>query len=157
MMQKRSLELWVGLFVAAGLLALGILAFKVGNLSSAEVVDGYKIEAHFDNIGGLKVRSPVNLAGVRIGRVADIYVDKATFRAVVVMDVSGRYDNLPTDTTAMIQTSGVLGEQYVALEPGGDETFLKEGDRIILTQSALVLENLIGQFLFSKADEGGEK
>lgn len=157
MMQKRSLELWVGLFVAAGLLALGILAFKVGNLSSAEVADAYKIEAYFDNIGGLKVRAPVNLAGVRIGRVADIYVDKATFRAVVVMDVSGRYDNLPTDTTAMIQTSGVLGEQYVALEPGGDETFLKEGDRIILTQSALVLENLIGQFLFSKADEGGKK
>jgi phospholipid/cholesterol/gamma-HCH transport system substrate-binding protein len=152
MMQKKAVELWVGVFVALGILALGMLAFKVGNLSTADVGKGYVVEARFDNIGGLKVKAPVTLAGVRIGRVASIGVDKQTFRAVVDLDISGKYDNLPTDTTAMIQTAGVLGEQYVALAPGADETFLKNGDRIILTQSAVVLENLIGQFLYNRGE-----
>lgn len=153
-MHRQWLELWVGVFVAVGLVALGGLAFQVGNLSAGDVRDGYRIEAEFDNIGGLKVRSPVTLAGVRIGRVRAITVDPQTYRAVVRMEIDGRYRNLPTDTTAMIQTQGVLGEQYVALEPGADETFLQDGDRILLTQSALVLENLIGQFLYNKSGSG---
>lgn len=155
MVRRRTLELWVGIFVAIGLLSLGVLAFKVGNLGTADVGDSYNLEAYFDDIGGLKVKAPVTLAGVRVGRVSAISVDKDSFRAVVVLKLSRRYDNLPTDTTAMIQTSGVLGEQYVALEPGADESRLKDGDRIVLTQSALVLENLIGQFLYKKSSAGG--
>jgi phospholipid/cholesterol/gamma-HCH transport system substrate-binding protein len=154
MVQKKILELWVGLFVALGLVAVGILAFKVGNLSAADVANSYRLIAEFDNIGGLKVRAPVTLAGVRIGRVSEIYVNKNDFRAVVEMNIDGRYDNLPTDTTALVLTSGVLGEQYVGVEPGGDSAYLKDGDRIILTQSALVLESLVGQFLFGKAAQG---
>jgi len=157
MINKPVMELWVGVFVAAGLLALGMLAFKVGNLSSADVGDGYVVRARFDNIGGLKVRSPVTLAGVRIGRVQAITVDRDSYRAVVEMKLAGSYTNLPTDTSAVIQTQGVLGEQYIALEPGADEAYLKEGDEIILTQSALVLENLIGQFLYNKSTDSGEK
>ncbi len=153
-MHKQLVELWVGVFVAAGLLALGALAFQVGNLSAADVRNGYVVYAEFDNIGGLKLRSRVTLAGVRIGRVRAIEVDPQSYRAVVALEIDGRYRNLPTDTSAMIQTQGVLGEQYVALEPGADEAYLKDGDRILLTQSALVLENLIGQFLYNKSGSG---
>ncbi len=152
MTNNKTLELWVGLFVAVGILALAMLAFRVGNLGSADVVDGYKIHARFDNIGQLKIRAPITLAGVRIGRISDITVDE-DYYAVVTLNISGDYRNLPTDTSASILTSGLLGEQYVALEPGGSEEYLKEGDTIRLTQSALVLEKLIGQFLFSKAAE----
>ena len=152
MTNNKTLELWVGLFVAIGILALAMLAFRVGNLGTADVVNGYKIKARFDNIGQLKIRAPITLAGVRIGRISDIAVDE-DYYAVVTLNISGDYRNLPTDTSASILTSGLLGEQYVALEPGGSEEYLKEGDTIRLTQSALVLEKLIGQFLFSKAAE----
>jgi phospholipid/cholesterol/gamma-HCH transport system substrate-binding protein len=148
MQQKRILELWVGFFVLLGLLALGMLAFRVGNLATANLGDVYTVTAEFGNVGGLKTKAPVTLAGVRIGRVSEIRVDRDNFRAQVVMTVSSAYDNLPADSTARILTSGILGEQYVGVEPGGEETVLKDGDQILLTQSALVLENLVGQVLY---------
>ena len=153
MLQRTQLELWVGVFVALGLLALVMLAFRVGNLSTADVVDGYKVEALFDNIGSLKVKSPVTMAGVRIGRVYQIGFDSKNYQALVTMNIDGRYKTIPKDTGASILTSGLLGEQYVGLDPGGSEQYLKEGDKITMTQSALVLEKLIGQFIFGKAGE----
>jgi len=153
MLSRKSLELWVGLFVAAGILALAMLAFKVGNLTSADVLDGYKITARFDNVGGLKVKAAVTMAGVRIGRVSAISFDDNRYQAVVTMDIDGRYKNIPKDSSASILTSGLLGDQYIGIEPGGDEAYLKDGDTIIRTQSALVLEKLIGQVLFSKSTE----
>lgn len=152
-MSRKTIEFAVGAFVALGLLALTMLAFRVGNLSTAEVTDGYKINAHFDNIGGLKVRAPVTIAGVQVGRVSDIYFDTSEYRAVVVLNISGKYNTLPQDTGASILTAGLLGEQYVGLEPGGSPDVLKPGDTITMTQSALVLEKIVGQFLFSKASE----
>jgi phospholipid/cholesterol/gamma-HCH transport system substrate-binding protein len=152
-MQRSTLELWVGVFVAAGLAALAMLAFKVGNLTAAEVSNGYRVTAEFDNIGGLKVKAPVTLAGVRIGRVTGISIDRNRYRAVVEMNIDGSYDNVPQDSSASILTSGLLGDQYIGLEPGGSEENLKNGDQILTTASALVLEKLIGQFLFSKASE----
>ncbi|ADE13539.1 Mammalian cell entry related domain protein [Nitrosococcus halophilus Nc 4] len=151
MRQSRTVELVVGLFVAAGLGALFMLAMKVSNLSLVAQEDTYSVIAKFQNIGGLKVRSPVTLAGVTIGRVAAIQIDSQTYEAEVKMRIESRYDYLPEDTSASIYTAGLLGEQYIALEPGGAEVYLKEGDKIFLTQSALVLEELIGQFLYSKA------
>lgn len=159
MVRRKMLETWVGLFVAAGLIALAVLAFRVGNLTLADVSNGYTIKARFDNIGGLKVKSAVTMAGVRVGRVSAIGFDEDRYQAVVTMDIDGRYNRLPTDTSASILTSGLLGEQYVGLEPGGAEEYLKNGDTIRLTQSAVVLEKLIGQFLFNKAAEtpGGDQ
>jgi phospholipid/cholesterol/gamma-HCH transport system substrate-binding protein len=153
MLSRKSLELWVGLFVAAGILALAMLAFKVGNLTSSDVLDGYKIRANFDNVGGLKVKAAVTMAGVRIGRVSAIAFDADRYQAVVTMDVDGRYANIPMDSTANILTSGLLGDQYIGVEPGGEETYLKDGDTILRTQSALVLEKLVGQVIFNKASE----
>lgn len=153
MLSRKSLEVWVGMFVAAGILALVMLAFKVGNLTSTEIKDGYQIKARFDNIGGLKSKAAVTMAGVRIGRVTAIGFDDNSYQAVVTMDIDGRYKNIPTDSSASILTSGLLGDQYVGIEPGGAETYLKSGDSIIRTQSALVLEKLIGQMLFSKSTE----
>jgi phospholipid/cholesterol/gamma-HCH transport system substrate-binding protein len=147
MISRKSVEIWVGVFVAAGLFALGVLAFRVGNLTTADVVDGYQVEARFENIGSLKVKSPVTVAGVRIGRVAQISFDSDTYQARVVMNLDGRYKNLPTDTGASILTSGLLGEQYIELEPGGAEEYLKDGSRIKVTQSAMVLEKLVGRVL----------
>jgi phospholipid/cholesterol/gamma-HCH transport system substrate-binding protein len=144
-MQRRILETWVGVFVAAGLFALGVLAFRVGNLATAEVMNAYHVEARFENIGGLKTKSAVTLAGVRIGRVAEIRFDPQTYQAVVVMNIDGRYNTIPSDSSASILTSGLLGEQYVSLEPGGSEEYLKDNSRIKLTQSAMVLEKLIGR------------
>lgn len=153
MNRRVLLETWVGVFMAAGIAALAMLAFKVGNLGEAEVRNPYSIKARFDNIGGLKVRSAVTMAGVRVGRVSDITFDSERYQAVVTMNIDGRYDKIPTDTSASILTSGLLGEQYVGLEPGGTEEYLKPGDALQLTQSAVVLEKLIGQFLFNKAAE----
>lgn len=150
----RTIEIGVGLFVAAGLAALFMLAMQVSNLSTMSNEQGYELIARFENVGGLKVRSPVSVAGVRVGRVADISFDNETYEAIVRMNIEPRYDRFPTDTSARIFTAGLLGEQYVALEPGGAEEVLKAGDSIQLTQSALVLEQIIGQFLFSKASEG---
>ena len=152
-MDRKFIELWVGVFVVVGLAALAMLAFKVGNLSASEVANAFRVTAQFENIGGLKVKAPVTLAGVRIGRVSGILIDKERYRAVVELSIEGRYDNLPKDSSASILTSGLLGDQYIGLEPGGSEENLKQGDQIITTNSALVLEKLIGQFLFSKASE----
>jgi phospholipid/cholesterol/gamma-HCH transport system substrate-binding protein len=153
MISRKSLEVWVGLFVAAGILALAMLAFKVGNLTTSDVLDAYKITARFDNVGGLKVKAAVTMAGVRIGRVSAIGFDPERYQAVVTMDIDGRYRNIPVDSTASILTSGLLGDQYIGFEPGGEETYLKGGESVLRTQSALVLEKLVGQVIFNKANE----
>ena len=155
MMEKRALEFWVGVFVLAGILALIMLAFKVGNLTSSDVSNAYTVEAKFENIGGLKVKSPVTMAGVRVGRVTGVSFDKKTYQAVVELSIDGRYQNIPDDSRASILTSGLLGEQYIGITPGGSEDYLKQGDRILLTQSALVLENLIGQVMVKLTSESG--
>ncbi|WP_371324600.1 outer membrane lipid asymmetry maintenance protein MlaD [Dechloromonas sp. ZY10] len=152
-MNRTVLDLWVGFFVAIGLGALLFLALKVGNLSSAQLSDTYVLQAKFDNIGGLKVRGPVKSAGVVVGRIAEIRFDPASYEAVVTMNVDGRY-RFPKDTFASIYTAGLLGEQYIGLDVGGDEKMLNSGDTIAKTQSAVVLEKLISQFLFNKAAEG---
>jgi phospholipid/cholesterol/gamma-HCH transport system substrate-binding protein len=156
MAQMRAIETMVGAFMALGFLALFFLAMQVSNLSTAGTGDGYQITARFDNIGSLKVRAPVTMAGVRVGRVSDIRYDKKTFEAVVTLHIEKQYDAIPEDTFANIFTAGLLGEQYVGLDPGGSEQNLRDGGEIAHTQSALVLEQLIGQFLFSKAGESAE-
>ncbi len=156
MLRRNALELWVGLFVAAGIAALAMLAFKVGNLTTADVDGAYRVTAQFDNIGGLKVKAPITLAGVRVGRVARITLDKERFRATVEMQIDGRYNNLPTDSSASILTSGLLGDQYIGIEPGGADENLKDGEAFQTTASAIVLEKLIGQVLFGKASEMNE-
>lgn len=152
-MQNKGVEILVGLFVLAGFLALGVLAFRIGNLGSATVSHGYTVSAEFDSIGGLKVRAPVSMAGVLIGRVTEINLDQNSFRARVKLKIGDQFDKLPKDTSAAIFTAGLLGEQYVNLVPGGDDTFLKNGDKLFITQSALSIENLIGQFMFNKKEE----
>lgn len=154
-MNRSAIDLWVGVFVAIGLGALLFLALKVGNLASFSTAQTYQVQAKFANIGGLKVRAPVKSAGVVVGRVADIRFDNESYEAVALLTVDARYQ-FPRDTSAKILTSGLLGEQYIGLEAGGDGTMLKQGDRMKITQSAIVLENLISQFLFSKAAEGGD-
>lgn len=154
-MNRTVLDLWVGFFVAIGIAALLFLSLKVGNLASARLSDTYSLHARFDNIGGLKVRGPVKSAGVVVGRIVDIRFDSGTYEAVVTMDIDGRY-RFPKDTFAAIYTSGLLGEQFVGLDVGGDEKMLNAGDTVSKTQSAVVLEKLISQFLFNKAAEGQE-
>lgn len=155
-MQRKSLDLWVGLFVVLGAVALLFLAMKAGNMSSLSFEQTYSVVTRFDNIGGLKPRAPVKSAGVVVGRVADITFDDKTYQASVTLNLESRYV-FPKDTSAKILTSGLLGEQYIGLEAGGDIVNLAAGDRITMTQSAMVLENLISQFLFSKAAEGKEE
>jgi phospholipid/cholesterol/gamma-HCH transport system substrate-binding protein len=152
-MNRSMVDLWVGIFVAAGFAALLFLALKVGNLATFSTNDTYQVHAKFANVGGLKVRGPVKSAGVVVGRVADVRFDNETYEAIVSMTIDAGYQ-FPRDTTAKILTSGILGEQYIGLEAGGDGVMLKNGDRLRLTQSAVVLENLISQFLFNKAAEG---
>lgn len=152
MKNKGILEFWVGLFVVAGVAALGFLAFQVGSFSGGEFGDSYKVTARFSNVGGLTSKAPVNMAGVRIGRVSAIRIDPNNYDAVVEMSIDSRYRNLPMDTSASILTQGLLGSQFVGLEPGGDDIHLEDGDEITLTQSAVVLEQLISQMLFSKAE-----
>ena len=152
MMSRTTLDLWVGFFVTIGFGALLFLALKVGNLSGAQIKETYDIKAKFDNIGGLKVRAPVKASGVVVGRVAEIHFDSQSYQAVASLAVDTRFP-FPKDTIATILTSGLLGEQYVGLEAGGDPEMLKTGDTVKITQSAVVLEQLIGQFLYSKAAE----
>ena len=154
-MYSKTVEIGVGLFVALGLAALLMLAMKVSNLAELTSPDGYQLTARFDNIGGLKVRSPVTMAGVRVGRVTDIEFDDNNYEAVVRFSVNPRYARFPIDTSASIYTAGLLGEQYIGLEAGAEEAFLTNGDEIALTQSAIVLEQVIGQFLYNKAADGG--
>jgi phospholipid/cholesterol/gamma-HCH transport system substrate-binding protein len=155
-MNRTTIDLWVGIFVALGLGAIVFLSMKVGNLASFKSEEGYRLEARFDNIGGLKVRAPVKSAGVVVGRVAQIKLDPKTYEAIAMLNVDPSYQ-FTKDTIASILTSGLLGEQYVSLDAGGDPTYLKNGDRVAKTQSAVVLEKLLSQFMFSKAAEGGDK
>ena len=149
MQHSKILDLLVGLFVASGLGALFFLAMQVSNLGSFIEKEGYLIIARFENSGSLKIKSPVSMAGVRIGRVSAINFDKETYEAVVEMRIASQYNTLPDDTSASILTAGLLGEQYVGLLPGGAEEYLQNGDSLDITQSALVLEEIISQFLFS--------
>lgn len=151
MQNSRKVEVLVGLFVVAGLAALLVLAMRVSNIAAFQLTDGYAVIGYFQNIGGLKVQAPVTVAGVQVGRVTAIELNRETFEARVEMTLSERFDNLPSDTSASILTSGLLGEQYVGLQPGGMPDTLEDGDTLMLTQSALVLEKIIGQFLYNKA------
>lgn len=155
MMEKRAIEFWVGLFVLAGIMGLAVLSFKVSNLSTSEVQDGYVVKARFENIGSLKVRAPITMAGVRVGRVDAISFDKEKYQAVVAMSIDGRYKNIPDDSSASILTSGLLGEQYIGIVPGGSEDYLEAGGEVLLTQSALVLENLVGQVMVRLTESSG--
>jgi phospholipid/cholesterol/gamma-HCH transport system substrate-binding protein len=153
-MSKRNIEVLVGLFVLAGLLALVFLALKAANLGSVGHSDNYTLTARFDNVGGLKVRAPIRTAGVTVGRVKQISLDPKTYEGVVTLEVDRRYQ-FPKDTAAKILTAGLLGDQYVGLDPGGDDKNLAAGDTLPQTQSAVVLENLIGQFLTGRASDAG--
>jgi phospholipid/cholesterol/gamma-HCH transport system substrate-binding protein len=160
-MKRSTIDIWVGIFVAAGFAGLLFLALKVGNLASFSTSQTYHVKAKFANIGGLKVRAPIKSAGVVVGRVSEVNFDNESYDAVVTMRVDTHF-KFPRDTSAKILTSGLLGEQYVGLEAGGDAAMLKDGDRLRLTQPAVVLEDLIGQFLMNKAadgkdDKGGKK
>lgn len=152
-MNRTVLDLWVGFFVAIGIGAVLFLALKVGNLSAGQMSQPYELTAKFDNIGGLKVRGAVKSAGVVVGRVAEIRFDGERYEAMVTLTVDGRY-RFPKDTIAAIYTAGLLGEQFIGLEAGGEEKMLQAGDAIRKTQSAVVLEKLISQMLFNKAAEG---
>lgn len=153
-MGKRGIETLVGLFVMLGVVALLFLALKAANLANFGHRDVYRVSARFDNIGGLKVRAPVRSAGVSVGRVVRIGLDPKTYQGVVTLEIDSQYV-FPKDSSAKILTAGLLGDQYIGLEPGGDEKNLAGGDVVSQTQSAVVLENLIGQFLFNKAADAG--
>jgi phospholipid/cholesterol/gamma-HCH transport system substrate-binding protein len=155
-MERKTVDLWVGIFVAAGLAGLLVLALKVGNASSVGVSDGYTITANFDNIGGLRPRAPVRSAGVLVGRVEDVGFDNDTFRAKVIMRIDRRY-KFPKDSSVSILTSGLLGDQFIGIDGGADTELLEDGDRVRLTQSAIVLEKVIGQFLYGKSVDNGSK
>jgi phospholipid/cholesterol/gamma-HCH transport system substrate-binding protein len=149
-MQSRALEILVGFFVCLGVAAIFLLTFRVASLDTVgNGSNNYKVTARFDTIGGLAMGASVRMAGVKIGRVKGISIDPTSFQAVTTLEIEGSQSNIPQDSTAKILTSGLLGEQYVGLEPGGDDKPLKNGDEIKFTQSAFVLENLIGQFLTS--------
>jgi len=155
-MQKKSIDFWVGIFVLLGAASLLFLALKAGNMSSLSFEQTYDVTTKFDNIGGLKSNAAVKSAGVVVGRVSSITFDDRSFQATVTLKMEKRY-KFPKDSSAKILTAGLLGEQYIGLEAGGDVKNLAAGDKITMTQSAVVLENLISQFLFSKAAEGKEE
>jgi phospholipid/cholesterol/gamma-HCH transport system substrate-binding protein len=155
-MNRLTLDLWVGFFVAIGLASLVFLALKVANLGGANTGETYRLEAKFDNIGSLKIRAPVKCAGVVVGRVSEIRFDSDNYVALVDMKIDSRY-KFPRDTFSSILTSGLLGEQYIGFDVGGDAEVLKNGDVIKKTQSAVVIEKLISEFMFNKAAEAGDK
>jgi len=155
-MSKRQIETLVGLFVFLGMLAILFLALKAANLATFSFNTSYPLLARFDNVGGLKINAPVKSAGVTVGRVASISFDNKSFQGVVTMDIERQFQ-FPTDTSAKILTAGLLGDQYVGLEAGGEDKNLQPGDTIKMAQSAIVLENLIGQFLYNKAAEAPPK
>ncbi len=154
---SRALEISVGVFVAAGIAALLVLAVNVSNVGAFGSSNQYTVTANFDNISGLKERSSVAIAGVNVGRVVSISVDPVTFEAVVEMAINSSFDEVPVDSSVGIYTAGLLGEKYVGIEPGGAPDFLEEGSIIRLTQSSIVLEKLISQFLFSQSDSDSDK
>lgn len=153
-MTREKTDFWVGLFVLLGIIALVFLALRAGNLSSFSWSSTYQVHASFDNLGGLKVRAPVKSSGVVVGRVSGISFDNQMYQAVVTLDLQEGFE-FPADTAAAILTSGLLGEQYIGLTPGGDDKMLAQGDRILYTQSAVVLEELISKFLYSSASNEG--
>jgi phospholipid/cholesterol/gamma-HCH transport system substrate-binding protein len=153
MQHTSTQDTLVGLFVASGIVGLFFLAMQVSNLSSFIEEDSYTIIARFENSGGLKIKSPVSAAGVKIGKVSAIDFDPKTYESVVQMSINSRYNTIPDDTTASIFTAGLLGEQYINLEPGGSDVFLQNDGKIEITQSAIILEKAIGQFLFKSAEE----
>ncbi len=154
-MNRATLNLWVGIFVVGGFIALLFLAFKVGNFSSGNLGETYGVSAHFDNIGGLKAGAPVKSSGVLVGRVVAIQFDTKKYDALVTMRLDKRIP-FSNDTIASVLTSGILGEQYVGLESGGEPEMLKDGGEVTHTQGAVVLEKLIGQFFLSKSQEPAE-
>ena len=153
-MTREKTDFWVGLFILLGLIALVFLALRAGNMSSFSFAPTYQVTAHFDNIGGLKVRAPVKSSGVVVGRVAAIGFDNQRYQAAVTLDMEQAYE-FPTDSSASILTSGLLGEQYIGLTPGGEDKMLAQGGEIQFTQSAVVLEELISKFLYNSADKQG--
>jgi phospholipid/cholesterol/gamma-HCH transport system substrate-binding protein len=154
-MHRKSIDVWVGLFVLLGLAALVFLALKAGNMSTLSFSKTYAITGKFDNIGGLKPQAPVKSAGVVVGRVGDIRFDDKSYQAVVTLDMDAGH-KFPKDSSLKILTAGLLGEQYIGISPGGDANNLAAGDRISQTSSATVLEDLINQFIYSKAADGKE-
>jgi phospholipid/cholesterol/gamma-HCH transport system substrate-binding protein len=146
-------EIWVGLFVAAGCAALFMLAMRVSNLAAMSTGDAYELTARFQNIGGLTLRAPVKASGVLVGRVSGIRYDQQTYEAIVTLSVENRFSKFPSDTSASILTSGLLGEQYIGLNPGAEEEFLRDGDTIQFTDSAFVLERLIGRIMVDRMSE----
>ena len=157
MQHTSTQDTLVGLFVASGVVGLFFLALQVSNLSSFVEEDSYIITARFENSGGLKIKSPVSAAGVKIGKVSAISFDPKTYESIVQMNINSQYNTIPDDTTASIFTAGLLGEQYVNLEPGGSEVYLQNDGKIEITQSAIILEKAIGQFLFKSAEESAEE
>ena len=153
MERKSAVDVWVGLFVVLGAVALVFLALKAGNMSSLSFSKTYSISARFDNIGGLKIQAPVKGAGVVVGRVSDIQFDDKNYQALVTLDIQTGFQ-FPKDSSAKILTAGLLGEQYIGIEAGGDTKNMVAGDKISRTQSATVLEDLINQFIYSKAADG---
>jgi phospholipid/cholesterol/gamma-HCH transport system substrate-binding protein len=153
MKSSHQIELTAGIFL---LLAIAALVFLALHATDRGVVSGesYEVTASFSNVGGLKPRSTVSMGGVAVGMVDSIELDPETFEAKVTLQISQRYDNLPEDTSASILTSGILGDQYVGLEPGGSPQPLQDGDRILITSSAMVLEQLISRYMFNSEDEG---
>lgn len=149
MVKQHRIEFIVGLFMIAGIIALSVLAFKVSGLTVLENGETYKVTAEFTDIGDLKVRAPVTVAGVSIGRVTKIDLDSVTFRAVVTMEINKKKDRIPVDSTANIFTAGLIGSNYISIVPGFEETFLKEGDKIENTNQALILQNLVGKIMFN--------
>lgn len=152
-MRRTTIDIWVGIFVVAGVLALLFLSMRVGNLGGSKLQNPYELQARFDNIGGLKARAAVKSAGVVVGRIDSITLDSQNYQALVTIKMDNRY-HFPKDTFATINTSGLLGEQYIGLEPGGDPENIPPGGVIKKTQSAVVLEKLISQFMFSAAEKG---
>ena len=152
-MQNRTLEVGVGLFLLAGILALLLLALRVSGLSTSANTDTYKLYAYFDNIAGLTVRAKVTMAGVTIGKVTGIDLDKDTFTGKVTLQLDKKVNNLPQDSTASILTAGLLGEKYIGISVGGDDKQLADGGTIHDTQSSLVLEDLIGKFLLNTVNK----
>jgi len=152
MRHNKAMDFGTGLFVLLGILAIFFLVTQTTGMRGVGTGEGYEVTARFDDIGGLRTRAPVTMAGVRLGRVTDIRFDNDRLDAIVTMTIDKRYDNLPADSIASIRTAGILGEQFVALDPGGDPDSLSQGDQVVHTQSALVIERLIGQFLTSQGD-----
>ena len=156
MKQTRTIEIVTGFFIILGFVALYVIATSATNIKAYSEGGGYTVTASFTNVGGLKLRAPVTIAGVAVGNVTNVRLDPRTFNAIVSIRINSSYNQIPDDSSASILTSGLLGEQYIGISPGGSETFLKNDSKIQFTQSAIILENLIGQFLFNKASSGSK-